>query len=271
MLDGILRQLSQFGYDLDRLQFVAQDEVDLLARSAQDYDRFIAIVTGAVQLARAGQVTEAREVQLSEATPLADRLERLTNQLVNVAEADMLERIEASQRAYDVSRLVVVALRARQHRPGAGPRLRVLVVDRRAAHPDRGAAAPDRGRRVRPSGSMSPTATSWARSPPTSTAPARSWAASTSRSRSGRRSCARRSSGRPRPARCWASSAARPPSCSRCWTRSPPPPRASATRNGRLSAGAKPTADITWQRPAMPTRSSCGTWRRTPSFPGGQP
>ena len=31
-LDGILRQLNQFGYDLDRLQFVAQDEVELLAR-----------------------------------------------------------------------------------------------------------------------------------------------------------------------------------------------------------------------------------------------
>jgi signal transduction histidine kinase/CHASE3 domain sensor protein len=108
-LDGILRQLSQFGYDLDRLQHVAQDEVDLLAEVRQDYDRFIAIVTGAVERARAGQVAQAREVQLGEARPLADRLERLTNQLVNVAEADMLEHIEASQRAYDVSRRVVLA------------------------------------------------------------------------------------------------------------------------------------------------------------------
>ena len=110
VLDGILRQLSQFGYDLDRLQHVAQDEVDLLAEVRQDYDHFIGIVTRAVELARAGQVTEARQVQLSEAGPLADRLERLTNQLVNVAEADMLERIEASQRAYDASRMVVVGL-----------------------------------------------------------------------------------------------------------------------------------------------------------------
>ena len=57
-----------------------------------NYDRFIAIVTGAVERARAGDIAAAREVQLSEARPLADRLERLTNQLVNVAEADMLER-----------------------------------------------------------------------------------------------------------------------------------------------------------------------------------
>jgi signal transduction histidine kinase/CHASE3 domain sensor protein len=108
-LDGILRQLSQFGYDLDRLQHVAEGEVDLLASVREDYDRFIAIVTGAVERARAGQVQEARAVQLNEARPLADRLERLTNQLVNVAEADMLEQIEASQRAYDASRLAVVA------------------------------------------------------------------------------------------------------------------------------------------------------------------
>jgi CHASE3 domain sensor protein len=104
LLDAIVRQLSQFGYDLDRLQHVAQDEVDLLAEVRQDYDRFIEIVTQAVQLARAGQVAEARQVQLSQAGPLADRLERLTNKLVNVVEADMLERIEASQRSYDISR-----------------------------------------------------------------------------------------------------------------------------------------------------------------------
>jgi signal transduction histidine kinase/CHASE3 domain sensor protein len=108
-LDGILRQLSQFGYDLDRLEHVAEDEVDLLASVRADYDRFIAIVTGAVERARAGQVDEARQLQLQDARPLADRLERLTNQLVNVAEADMLEHIEASQRAYDTSRIVVVA------------------------------------------------------------------------------------------------------------------------------------------------------------------
>jgi signal transduction histidine kinase/CHASE3 domain sensor protein len=108
VLDGILRQLSQFGYDLDRLQYVAQDEVELLAEVRQEYDRFIEIVTHAVELARAGRVAEAREVQLNQARPLADRLERLTNQLVNVAEAGMLEQIEASQRAYDASRTVVL-------------------------------------------------------------------------------------------------------------------------------------------------------------------
>src|SRR5207249_9961586 len=39
-LDSALRQLNQFGYDLERLQFVAKDEGELLGRVKQDYDRF---------------------------------------------------------------------------------------------------------------------------------------------------------------------------------------------------------------------------------------
>jgi len=31
-LDGTLRKLNQFGYDLDRLKFVARDEAELLGR-----------------------------------------------------------------------------------------------------------------------------------------------------------------------------------------------------------------------------------------------
>ena len=48
-----LRQLNQFGYDVDRLQFVAKDEVELLGQFRQDYDRFVEIVTQVVELIRA--------------------------------------------------------------------------------------------------------------------------------------------------------------------------------------------------------------------------
>ena len=107
-LDGTLRQLNQFGYDLDRLQFVAKDEVDLLGRVREDYEQFIRVVTQAVELIRSGKVAEGREVQLAQAGPLADRLERLTNELVNKAEADMVASIDASHAAYLSSRWVVV-------------------------------------------------------------------------------------------------------------------------------------------------------------------
>jgi signal transduction histidine kinase len=107
-LNGILRKLNQFGYDLDRLQFVAGDEVELLGRVREDYERFIKVVTHSVELIRAGKATEGREVQLTQAGPLADRLERRTNELVNKAEADMVARVDASQEAYLSSRWVVI-------------------------------------------------------------------------------------------------------------------------------------------------------------------
>src|SRR5215469_7618910 len=107
-LDATLRQLNQFGYDLDRLQFVAKDEVELLAQVRDDYEKFIAVVTHVVELIRKGKVTEGRELQLTQAGPLADRLERVTNQLVNRAEADMVVSIEAGEDAYRTSRWIVI-------------------------------------------------------------------------------------------------------------------------------------------------------------------
>jgi signal transduction histidine kinase len=107
-LSSTLRQLNQFGYDVDRLQFVAKDEVELLDQFRRDYLRFTKIATDAVELIRAGRAPEAREMQAAQAAPLADRLERLTNQLVNKAEADMVTGIEASNQAYATSQWTVM-------------------------------------------------------------------------------------------------------------------------------------------------------------------
>ncbi len=108
-LEATLRQLNQFGYDLDRLQFVAQDEKELFARVRTDYEEFIRIVTQVVELIRSGRPAEGRDLQLARATPLADRLERLTNELVNKAESDMVASIEATHEAYVTSRHAVIA------------------------------------------------------------------------------------------------------------------------------------------------------------------
>src|SRR6201997_5450953 len=109
-LDSALRQLNQFGYDLERLQFVAKDEIKLLGKVREEYDRFIAVVTRVVDLIRGGQVEEAREAQLKEARPLANRLERLTNELVNKAEADVVANIEAIGEAYRTSQTIVITV-----------------------------------------------------------------------------------------------------------------------------------------------------------------
>ena len=109
-LEATLRQLNQFGYDLDRLQFVGQDEIEIVARVRKDYEAFIAVVAQVIELIRAGKVAQGREVQSGRASPLADRLERLTNELVNKAEADMLARVDESQEDYRRSQLVVIGI-----------------------------------------------------------------------------------------------------------------------------------------------------------------
>lgn len=106
-LKNALRQLNQFGYDLDRLQFLAGD-AELLGRVRADYDRFVSVVTRLIDLIRANKLAEAHELQAREAQPLADSLERLTNRLVNKAEADMVAGIDASEEAYRTGRLIVI-------------------------------------------------------------------------------------------------------------------------------------------------------------------
>jgi signal transduction histidine kinase/HAMP domain-containing protein len=107
-LDATLRQLNQFGYDLDRLQFVAKDEVELLGQVRKDYDQFIQVVSQSVELIRGGKIEAGNQLQITQANPLAERLERLMNQLVNRAEADMVASIEVSDASYSHSRWIVI-------------------------------------------------------------------------------------------------------------------------------------------------------------------
>lgn len=99
-LETTLRQLNQFSYDVERLQFVAQDEVDLLHQINVDHDQFRAVVTQVIELIRNGKLAQANALQVTEARPLADDLERYANQLVNKAEADMVSKIDLNQKSY---------------------------------------------------------------------------------------------------------------------------------------------------------------------------
>jgi signal transduction histidine kinase len=107
-LDSALRQLNQFGYDLERLQFVAKDEINLLGKLREEYNRFVAVATRVVELIHSGQVDDAIAMQTTEARPAASRLEQLTNELVNKAEANVVADIEASDEAYRRSRGFVI-------------------------------------------------------------------------------------------------------------------------------------------------------------------
>ena len=109
-LDTAFRQLRQLGLSVERLRFVAADEVQLIARVEAEHQRFVAAVSRVIELVRVGRIAEARALQQSDAAPVADRLERLVNELVNKGEADIVGTIAASQEDYDRSFVVVLAI-----------------------------------------------------------------------------------------------------------------------------------------------------------------
>jgi len=108
MLESALRQLHQFRYDLDRVQHVSADEEELFEKIKDQHERLVKVVTQVVELSRSGRVQEAMDLRLEEATPLADSLERLTNEIVNRSEASMLAKIDETSEAYRTSRWVVI-------------------------------------------------------------------------------------------------------------------------------------------------------------------
>src|SRR4029077_2039074 len=107
-LAATVRQLNQFGYDFDRLQFVAKDEVELLAEVRKEYDQFIQVVGKVVELIREGKVREGQALQVAQAGALATPMDPLTTQLVTRAEADMVASIEASHDANLTSQRIIV-------------------------------------------------------------------------------------------------------------------------------------------------------------------
>ena len=84
--------------------------------------------------------------------PSADRLERLTNQLVNMAEADMVAAIETTEGAYGTSRLIVVsfAVGSILLALGLGYIISWSLIEPVKKIED--ASQPDSGRRLRPTG-----------------------------------------------------------------------------------------------------------------------
>src|SRR5580704_9345210 len=107
-MENAVRQLDQFGYDLDRVAFVAREEASLLEGLQADHRRFSELVTGAMALVRDGHREAARELERAQLQPVAERLERLASEMVNKAESDVLDATQASEHAYELSRLIVV-------------------------------------------------------------------------------------------------------------------------------------------------------------------
>ncbi|HEV3363276.1 MAG TPA: response regulator [Acidimicrobiia bacterium] len=110
-LDAALRQLQQ-SYDFSRLQFAARDERELLARIETTYNQFVTVMAEGIELVRQGKLAPGQELQRTKAKPLADQLERLTNQLVNRAESDIATLVDRTEASYRDSRRSFIAVAA---------------------------------------------------------------------------------------------------------------------------------------------------------------
>ncbi len=123
-LDSTLRQLNQATYNFDRLQFVTENQVGpeeaaALEQIVQEYGEFSGVMVQVVERVRDGfveqdgrHITAAQDLQRTQANPLSDRLARLTNELVNQAEADMVTTIQQNSDAYGTSRWIVIGFAA---------------------------------------------------------------------------------------------------------------------------------------------------------------
>jgi len=110
-LDAALRQLQQ-SYDFSRLQFAARDERELLTRIEGTYDQFVTVMAEGIQLVRQGKLADGQALQRTKGKPLADQLERLTNQLVNRAESDIATLVDRTEASYRDSQRLFIAVAA---------------------------------------------------------------------------------------------------------------------------------------------------------------
>jgi signal transduction histidine kinase len=106
-LASAVRQLGLAGYNVERLSFVAPDEAERVDDLRALHGQFVAAMTKVLDLASTGKSAQAREVYSTQARPLADRLERRTDELVHKAEADTLDSIEQSHADYQRSLLAI--------------------------------------------------------------------------------------------------------------------------------------------------------------------
>ncbi|MBA3412404.1 MAG: HAMP domain-containing protein, partial [Actinobacteria bacterium] len=107
-LDTAARQLNLARFDAERLEFVAADERELVELVRQAHAEFIGGLQAVLDLARAGRSDDARARYGTTARPLADRLDRRTNQLVHKAAAETLDAVEASRVASERSQAAII-------------------------------------------------------------------------------------------------------------------------------------------------------------------
>ena len=108
-IDAAVRQVGLTGYSNDRVLSLDTKDADLVGRVAGAQAELAAATKRTLEALRAGRSVDAQLAQTTEVTPLAERLERLTNELVNRADAEVAQGVVDTRDAYTRSQIVVVA------------------------------------------------------------------------------------------------------------------------------------------------------------------
>ena len=108
LIDSAARQVGLTTYSMDRVRFVATDEPELVGRAAAAQADFATATTRTLDLLSAGRTSDAQRARTSDVIPLAERLERLTDELINRAGADVAQSVGDTRDAYARSQAVVI-------------------------------------------------------------------------------------------------------------------------------------------------------------------
>ncbi len=111
VIEAAVRQVGATVYAVDRVKFLSAREadLDLVERVASAQADFSAVTNRILELLATGRKEEAQQAEATEVTPLADKLQKLTNQLVNNADAEVAQSVSDTRDAYERSQLIVFA------------------------------------------------------------------------------------------------------------------------------------------------------------------
>ena len=108
-IDAARRQIGLTAYNFDHLRFITPPEQgDLVSRVAAAHADFAAASAHTLDLQTAGQTVEAQRAQATDVARLAERLEVLTDELVNRAQAEVAQSLVDAREAYVRSQVVVI-------------------------------------------------------------------------------------------------------------------------------------------------------------------
>ena len=108
VIEATRQQIALTGYNSDHLLFVETEQTDLVRRLSTLEADLAAASTRVLDQLSAGRTADAAMTQKTDVLPVMERLELLTNELVNLAEAEVIQSPSDTRDAYARSQVIVL-------------------------------------------------------------------------------------------------------------------------------------------------------------------